>query len=116
MTFISKLAKLTTDLRIEDWDDFTIQRFEENLKVFQNTAREFHSSIEINNGSSTSAYEIRFTSDDGASEVKRFERIESSKKGRLLYNSIMAEIDSMGKSISEQEKRQILMDILKEMC
>ena len=63
-----------------------------------------------------STYEIRFRSDDGSSEVKRFDRVETSKRGKLLYNSILSEIDSMGYSISEQEKRQILMDILKKMC
>ena len=49
-------------------------------------------------------------------DLERFDRVETSKRGKLLYNSILSEIDSMGYSISEQEKRQILMDILKKMC
>ena len=60
--------------------------------------------------------QVPMKSDDGSSEVKRFDRVETSKRGQLLYNSILSEIDSMGYSISEQEKRQILMDILKGMC
>ena len=115
-TFISRLAKAATDLRVEDWDDGTVDRFIENLKMYKQTAEEFQSGEIDSEDSTASTYEIRFRADDGSSEVKRFDRVETSKRGKLLYNSILSEIDSMGYSISEQEKRQILMDILKKMC
>lgn len=115
-TFISRLAKTATDLRVEDWNDSTIDRFTDNLKIFKKTAEDFLSGDSIRDDKAASTYEIRFRSDDGSSEVKRFDRVETSKRGKLLYNSILSEIDSMGYSISEQEKRQILMDILKQMC
>jgi hypothetical protein len=116
-TFISRLVKVATDLRVEDWDDDTENRFVENLNMYRKTAEAFHSGETTSDSrSTTSAYEIHFRSDDGSSEIKRFDRVEPSKKGKLLYNSIMSEIDSMGYSIPEQEKRQILMDILRKMC
>ena len=115
-TFIARLAKATTDLRVEDWDDDTIERFAENLVMYKKTAEEFQSGESESDDSAASTYEIRFRTDDGSSEIKRFDRVETSKRGKLLYNSILSEIDSMGYSISEQEKRQILMDILKKMC
>lgn len=115
-TFILRLVKVATDLRVEDWDDNTEVRFASNLKMYRTTAESFQNETVENNASSTSTYEIRFQADNGSSEVKRFNRVETSKKGKLLYNSILSEIDSMGYSISEQEKRQILMDILKKMC
>lgn len=115
-TFISRLAKVATDLRVEDWNDKTIDRFVANLKMYRDTAESFHSGKTEEDLTFTSEYEIHFRTDDGKSEVKRFDRVEATKKGKLLYNSIMAEIDSMGFSISEQEKRQILLDILKGMC
>ena len=114
--FISQLVKIATDLRVEDWDDNTEERFVSNLKMYRTTAESFKNNKIENNADSTAAYEIHFRADDGSSEVKRFDRVETSKKGKLLYNSILSEIDSMGYSISEQEKRQILMDILKKMC
>lgn len=114
--FISHLAKVATGLRIEDWDDNTEKRFAENLKMYRKTAETFHGEGGRIDSNNTSAYEIRFQISDGTVEVKRFDRVETSKKGKLLYNSILAEIDSMGYSISEQEKRQILVEILKQMC
>ena len=115
-TFVARLAKAATGLRVEDWDDDTLERFKENLAMYKKTAEEFQSSESECEDSAESTYEIKFRSDDGSSEVKRFDRVETSKRGKLLYNSILFEIDSMGYSISEQEKRQILMDILKKMC
>lgn len=115
-SFISRLVKVATDLRIEDWDDNTEQRFLDNLKMYRKTAEDFHAGDSSVDAGSSSEYEIHFRSEDGTSEVKRFDRVEPSKRGKLLYNSILGEIDSMGYSISEQEKRQILMDILRKMC
>ena len=48
--------------------------------------------------------------------TKRFDKVDVSARGKLLYNQITAAIDSMGHSISEQEKRQILMEVLKNLC
>lgn len=115
-TFIARLAKVATDLRLEDWDDNTVTRYEKNLNQYKETAKSFTSDSHESVQESTSTYEIRFGGEDGKSEVKRFDRVEISRKGKLLYNSILDAIDSMGYSISEQEKRQILIDILKDMC
>jgi hypothetical protein len=38
-----------------------------------------------------------------------------SNRAKLLLNTIVDEIESMGRSISEQEKRQVLMEVLKNM-
>ena len=64
----------------------------------------------------TSAYQISFTDDNGDVITKRFDKVEGTGKGRLLYNQVTAALDSMGRSISDQEKRQILMEILKKIC
>lgn len=116
-TFISRLAKLATDLRIEDWDDSTIQRFKESLEKYKKTAESFQSNNMISTeASSANMYQIMFVDEDGQTVTKRFDRVEHSKRGKLLYNAITADLDSMGQAISEQEKRQILMDILKKLC
>lgn len=114
--FIGHLAKIATDLRIEDWNDGTEKRYVDNLKRFRKTAESFHVEKAGSDSQTRCAYEIHFRAEDGTSEVKRFDRVEPSKKGKLLYNSVMAEIDSMGLSISDHEKRQILMDIIEKLC
>lgn len=115
-TFISKLAKTVTDLRLEDWDDSTYSRFIKNLKQYKVTAEAFHAEEISSEENSTNAYQITFVDEDGQSVIKRFDRIEYSKRGELLFNAITADLDSMGHSISEQEKRQILMEVLRRLC
>ena len=110
------LAKIATDLRIEDWDDRTKELFDRKLKEYKKTAEEFTTDIKSEDEGETSSYSLTFIDDAGKSVTKRFDKVEQSNRGKLLMNSIIADIDSMGHSISEQEKRQILMEVLKKMC
>ena len=116
---ISKLAKIATDLRIEDWDYQTITRFKEQLEIYKKTAEEYTFKDESNlekNSRDVNSYQLTFIDNDGNNIIKRFEKVEYGSLGKLLYNSIWGEIDSMGQSISEQEKRQVLIEVLKELC
>lgn len=114
---ISRLAKLSTDLRLEDWDDKIRDLFLQNVRMYKETAEGHHGTQKENTeGVEASAYQISFTNDSGKMVTKRFERVENTGKGKLLHNQVTAALDSMGRSISTQEKRQILMEILKTMC
>lgn len=115
-TFVVRLAKLVTDLRIEDWDEKTVDLFTEKLKEYKSTAEDFSGDTASDIGESTNAYSLTYIDETGSSVTKRFDRVEQSKRGKLLMNSLLADIESMGHSISEQEKRQILMEVLKKLC
>ena len=115
-SFIVRLAKLCTDLRIEDWDDGTHDLFTQKLLQYKTTAESFVSEKKIETAKSTSEYQVTYVDDSGASVTKRFDKVEFSKRGKLLFNQINASLEAMGHSISEQEKRQILMEIIKKLC
>ena len=117
-TEIGKLARLATDLRLEDWDDNTVERFKEQLNYYKRTAEEFEtkSALFDDNNETASLYQISFVNDTGEVITKRFEKVETSMRGKLLFNNLTADLEAMGSAISEQEKRQILMDILKSIC
>ena len=114
--FITRLAKLATGLRLEDWDGKTEKLYFEALTRFIKTARDFHSSIVSETINETSIYQITFSDEEGTSTTRRFDKIEVSARGKLLFNQIIASLDAMGHSITEQEKRQILMEVLKKLC
>lgn len=114
--FVSRIAKVATDLRIEDWDDNTYERFRDMIKQYKATAEAFHSEIAETSLESTSNYQISFADNNGETIIKRFDKVDISSRGKLLHNQITSSIESMGHSISEQEKRQILMEILKKLC
>ncbi len=114
---ISRLAKLATDLRIEDWDEKVSELFFKNIKSYKETAEAHHSETkEAENSQKTSTYQITFLDDSGTAVTKRFNSVEGTNRGTLLYNQVTAALDSMGRSISDQEKRQVLVEILKTLC
>lgn len=114
---ITRLAKLATDLRIDDWDEKVSELYITSIRRYKETAEAYHSEIaEASETQSTSNYQITFMDDSGKAVSKRFNRVEETGRGRLLYNQVTAALESMGRSISDQEKRQILMEILKDLC
>lgn len=114
---IVRLAKLATDLRIEDWDEKIRDLFISNIKGYKETAESYQAkNTTAEKKQANSAYQITFTDEDGEVVTKRFERVESTGRGKLLHNQVTSALDSMGRAISNQEKRQILMEILKELC
>lgn len=115
-TFIVRLAKLVTDLRIEDWNEKTVNLFDSRLREYKKTAEEFVADANNHIGEDTAAYSLTFIDDDGNAVTKRFDKVEQSKRGKLLMNSLLSDLESMGHSISDQEKRQILMEVLKKLC
>ena len=112
VTFVSRIAKLLTGLRIEDWDNSSLEVFESNLYEYKRTIESYEPKTKTDESSLTSGYRISFVNKEGKHVDKNFDKITKSSRGQLLYNQITSALESMGQSISEQEKRQILMDIL----
>ncbi len=114
--FITRLAKLATGLRLEDWDSKTANRYSESLAGFMKTAEEFHSNVVAETINGTTSYQITFADEGGVNMTRRFDKVEISARGKLLFKQITTSLAAMGQSISEQEKRQVLMEVLKKLC
>lgn len=112
-TSIKRLAKAVTSLRIEDWDDALYARFFLLLEEFVEEVQLFENDLSDNPGQGQS---ICFATKAGTTETRTFETIECSPRGRLLKNQIESSIEEMGHSISKDEMRQIVFDVLKELC
>ena len=115
-SFIVRLAKTAIGLRIEDWDDNTITTYTRKLKQYKQTAESYKEETRQEESESATNYKVTFVEADGSAITKSFERVEYSNRGKLLYNQITQSLASMGHALSEQEKRQILMEILKKLC
>lgn len=112
-TFIQRMAKGLTGLNVYDWSESKIHEFLQEIRNFKEVVEE-QNIAEHNN--LASSYKISFIDENGAEVSKSFEKCEYSNRASLLYNEITDAVDSMGQSISENEKRQVLMDILEELC
>lgn len=119
-TFIARLAKATTDLRLEDWNDKTLGICVGNIQRYKKTAEAFHADIHDENQDSPlvneDTYQVIFASSEGSLETRRFEKVQISNRANLLLNKINADLDSFGQAVTEAEKRQIIMEVLKKLC
>lgn len=113
---VQRIAKAITSLRIEDWSSKTITLFLRLLNDFKDTVEGYNKKITENNQAAANNYKISFVSATGDEVVKSFEKIDYSRKAVLLKNEIETAIDEMGQAISEQEKRQVLIEILEKLC
>lgn len=114
-SFIQRIAKAVTSLRIEDWNEKVIVSFIEDLRAFKQTVDEYNSQ-DTDSSETADTYKLVTMTSDGHEVVKSFSRSEYSDRAKLLYNDIMNSIDEMGQAITDQEKRQILFEILEKLC
>ncbi|MDD4590038.1 MAG: hypothetical protein PHG06_06340 [Parabacteroides sp.] len=116
--FIERLAKVVTDLRIDDWTEDTVPEFTKELEQIKRAVLDYDlaaSRLE-NTAVGSHAYKVSFIGKDGKEIIKAFDKMSYSARGKLLYNEIANALDEMGQSITEQEKRQILMEFIEKMC
>ena len=102
---INKLSYIFTNLSIEDWNDNTISIYLDSFKNSKNYVESYEVSIDSDND-----YELTKIVING--EEKTFSKTEISPLGSTLFNAIEEALDEYGDSIDDNEKRNILMDIL----
>lgn len=113
---VQRLAKALTSLRIEDWSSKTVITFVEALKQFKLVVEERNNRVEETGDSNSNAYRLTFVSANGQETSRVIERVEYGRKAVLLRNEIETALEEMGQAISDQEKRQVLIEILESLC
>lgn len=115
--FVEKLAKGVMGLRIEDWDDSTIPSFLEGIKAFKQKVEEQDRNFVTNDQTSDSElYKLVFIDKDRGETIKTFNKTKYSPRAKLLFNDLAATLEEHGEAITENEKRQVLMDIIEKLC
>ena len=118
-TFILRLIKLATGLRIEDWTDSTIERYLTVLSQYKKTAEDFQPEKKTKGSDATTqtgGFQIVFPDEDGNAVTRRFEATTLTPRSLILKKRVEAALKEMGQAITEQEKRQVLMEVLKQLC
>jgi len=113
--FIQRLAKAITLLRIDDWNSNTVDSFISELETFKVSVESFNAQ-DYDSAVTASSYEIIFTDAYGNRMPKRFDKTVYSDKAKLLLNEMASYLDEYGQSISEHEKRQVLIELLEALC
>jgi hypothetical protein len=115
-SFVQRLAKSVTSLRIEDWGSHTVLNFLQDLRIFKKTVEDYNVVKKHVEERKAEEYKIMFKDESGRDITKTFGRIECTGKAKILFNAIQTDLDEHGQAITEQEKRQVLMDLLQKLC
>lgn len=116
VNFIQRLGKAVTGLRMDDWNNATIEEFVQGLVSFKDTVEEYDRREPANGTGDTDSYQIIFTDSDGHEITRSFSKTAYSDRAKLLLNDMITSLEEMGQSITEQEKRQVLMELLEKLC
>ena len=113
--FVQRLAKAIIGLRIEDWTSETINVFLNELSSFKETIDEFNNKKQSTK-STSSEYRIVFKDTSGNETIRVFDKAEYSETAELMFGEVSRVVDEYNQSLTEQEKRQVIMDILERLC
>lgn len=112
--FVEDLARPATNLRIDDWGEITIDCFVQVVSDFVTTVNAYNEKTQQAMGASiTGSYKISYVDDTGNETFKTYDKTELTSHAKLLYNDIEAMLmEEYGASLSSDEKRQVLIDII----
>ncbi len=112
--FIEDLARPATNLRIDDWGEITVDCFVEAVKNFVSSVNAYNEKTQKQIGTlNTGSYKITYIDDSGNETFKTYDKAELSSSAQLLYNDLEAILmEEYGASLSSDEKRQVLIDII----
>ena len=119
---ISNLAFAATGLRLEDWEEGTKEKFISQIMAWKKSAENFSQQtdsqkiIESENHGKENSYALSFPKADGKVVTKHFGKVSESPRARLLFNKVTDALDTMGQSLNQAEKRQVLMRVLESLC
>lgn len=138
-----EMAKVLTGLSIDDWNDETVGVFFERLSELNQTLLGFkdnsvakkdavvfqkvlcfpdssekpESAKVETSAESANNYEIRFAqSGTENAKSKSFKKVECSVRAKSLEEEIWRTIEEMGQSVTDAEKRQVLVSLLEKLC
>ncbi len=113
---IEALAKASTSLRIEDWNNITISGFIRAIKKFKENVEKYHNKLTTNKSNKIAgSYKISFIDENGGETFRTFEKAEYNKMAKLMYNDAESMVMEYGESLSAGEKRQVLVDVISKL-
>ena len=106
---IDRISIIITGLTIADWNDETIEVFLDTLSNCLEKIRDLKDNIDENSEAITLVSNI-----EGNKVEKVFEKTEISVLGSTLVNEVEEAFEEYGESITDDEKRTILIELLEK--
>lgn len=124
---VEALAHAVLGLRIDDWDDAkesvflaAVERGKADVDIYEENAQKDHeekpdakSQVKTDFLRSVREdYSLIFVNEEGERQQRSFDHVAVSPRAALLRNEIDDALETMGGSLSREEKRQVLVEVL----
>lgn len=106
--FIKESAYMITGLNLENWNDFTLQDFVQQICSIKEKI-ESHNRLDPTNNNFV---KIQLLDNNSNGNEISFEKTDITPLGKTLHNTIEAQLNAYAESIPANEKRQILLDLI----
>lgn len=113
--FIEILGRNATGLRIDDWAEITIEGFLNTIRSFVSTIEAYNSDVATSTTLANKSYKISFIDENGIESYRTFDGAQYTPAAKLMYNDAAAMIEEYGEALSQNEKRQVLIDIINKL-
>lgn len=115
--FVEDMARASTGLRIDDWGEVTIDGFTRAVRGFVDTINAYNTKLKYAGKEvSAGSYKITYIDDAGEETYKTFDKSDLSDMAKLLFNDVEAMLtEEYGESLSSNEKRQVLIEIISKL-
>lgn len=114
--FIEVLTRNLTGLRIDDWEDDTIETFSGAIKQFKDNVEQQNQVEDVNETELNSGlYRLSYVNDEGKVVTKTFNKTPCSERAKIFYNEVTSNIEEYGEAVPKQELRQVLLDIVEKL-
>ncbi|MTI69248.1 MAG: hypothetical protein FH751_03190 [Firmicutes bacterium] len=115
--FIKNLSRITTGLRIEDWQDKNVKEFIDKIKEFKNNIEVYDKKLNNRRTNQTEDNLYKIVSYEKGKKIeKTIEKEKISDTAKDLYEEIEIIMKDYSYTINENEKRQVLLEILNKIC
>lgn len=107
----SLVRKLTT-IRIEDFSDEMLNGLNTIITKAKDEIDNYNNETKLV-GSTSSGYKLMFENKEGAEQVRQVDALVPTPQTKILYNNILADLEDFGESMTEVEKAQVLLEVLR---
>ncbi|SJZ77689.1 hypothetical protein [Selenihalanaerobacter shriftii] len=109
---LKELAVTLTGFDIKDWDDNIEDDFLNSIQEIKGEVEGHKITTDIEK---ESTYEFALVDVDGQKYERNFKEVELEGLAQILENKVKSSFEDIGNAVSDQEKQQILVNLLKMM-
>ena len=112
LDFANAACRYVSGLEMEDWSDDTIANFNKEIAFIKETIENYNANVTDEKQLETNSIKVVSVDAEGNEQIKTYSIVEYSNRAKLLLNMISNDLEGVGDSVTREEKRRILFELL----